>query len=133
MRTPPSSSSWSFLGKSLKWFKKYQISKLAENPSKSGKRLKPRAIISFLGNIGLIKVVSEFLFGDPKCHFWARNEGHYCRKCLSLHAQKWLFGCPNKNVETTFISPTSPKNDGISFGFKRCPLLDGFSVNLEIW
>ena len=26
--------------------------------------------------------------------------------------QKWHFGCPNKNSETTFISPTSPKIEG---------------------
>ena len=31
-----------------------------------------------------------------------------------------------------FISPTSPKNDGIAFGFKRFPLLDGFSAHSEI-
>ena len=62
-----------------KWPKKYQISKLAENPSKSGKRLKPNAIR---------------------------------QKCPSLCAQKWHFGCPNKNSETTFISPTSPKIEG---------------------
>ena len=37
--------------------------------SKSGKRLKPKAIPSFLGDVGHIKVVSEFLFGHPKCHF----------------------------------------------------------------
>ena len=47
----------------------YQISKLAENPSKSGKHLKPKAIPSFLGDIGLIKVVLNFLFRHPKCHF----------------------------------------------------------------
>ena len=52
-----------------KWPKKYQLSKLAENPSKSGKRLKPNAIPSFLGDVGLIKVVLEFSFGHPKCHF----------------------------------------------------------------
>ena len=69
-----------------KWPKKYQISKWAENPSKSGKR-----------------------------------------------TQKWHFGCRNENFKTTFISPTSLKNNGIAFGFKRFPLLGGFSTNLEIW
>ena len=43
-----------------KWPKKYQISKLAENPFKSENRLKPKAIPSFLGDIGLIKVAFEF-------------------------------------------------------------------------
>ena len=32
---------------------------------------------------------------------------------------------PDENSETTFISPTSPKNDGIAFDFKRLPLSDG--------
>ena len=32
-----------------------------------------------------------------------------------LSTQKWHFECPNKNYETTFINPTSPKNDGIAF------------------
>ena len=41
-------------------------------------------------------------------------------------AQKWHFGCPNETLKTTFISPTTPKNDGIAFGFKRLPLLGGF-------
>ena len=92
-----------------KWLKKYQISKLAPNIFKSWKRLKPNAIPSFLGDVGLIKVVSKFLFGHPKCHFWARKDGHHCRKCPSLCAQKWHFGCPNENLETIFISPTSPQ------------------------
>ena len=34
-------------------------------------------------------------------------------------AQKWHFGCPNETLKTTFISPTTPKNDGIA-------LLGGF-------
>ena len=42
-------------------------------------------------------------------------------------------GCPNENSETTIISPTSPKNDGIAFGFKRFQLLNMFGANLEIW
>ena len=52
-----------------------------------------------------------------------------CQKCPSLCAQKWHFRCPNKSSETTFISPTSPKNDGIGFCFKRLPLLEGFLAN----
>ena len=70
-----------------KWPKKYQISKLAENPSKSEKRLVE--------------------FWNRKCNFWAR--------------------------ESTFISPISPINVSIVFGFKCFPLMEGFSANLEIW
>ena len=122
------------MGKGPKIGQKITIFKngLVTHP-KSRKRLKSKAIPSFLGDVGLIKVVSEFSSGHPKCHFWARKDGHYCRKCPSLPAQKWLLGCPNKHLETTFISPTSPKNDGIAFSFKRFPLLDGASANLEIW
>ena len=43
-----------------KRLKKYQISKLAVDLSKSWKHLKPNAIPSFLGDVGLIKVVSKF-------------------------------------------------------------------------
>ena len=35
----------------------------AKNLTKSGKRLKPKVISSFLGHVGHMKVVSEFLFG----------------------------------------------------------------------
>ena len=113
-----------------KRLKKYQISKLAVDLSKSWKHLKPNAIPSFLGDVGLIKVVSELLFGHPKCHFFVPEDGHFWQKCPSLRAQKWHFRCPNKSSETSFISPTSPKNDGIGFRFKRLPLLGGFSANL---
>ena len=37
-----------------------------------------------------------------------------------------LYYC--QNSETTIISPTSPKNDGIGFRLKRLPLLEGFSA-----
>ena len=46
------------------------VKKLDEIPPKSGKRLKQKTIPSFLGDVGLIKVVLEFLFGHPKCHFF---------------------------------------------------------------
>ena len=74
--------------------------------------------------------------------------GHFWQKCPSLRAQKWHFGCPDENSETTFISPTSPKNDGIAFDFKRlrllgwvtspflnivifCPILGPFPISTE--
>ena len=45
-----------------------------------------------------------------------------------LGTKTWHFECPNKNSETTFINPTSLKNDGIDFSFNHFPLLDGFSA-----
>ena len=49
--------------------KYYNIQKWAYNPSESGKRLKSKPIPSVLGDVGPIKVVLEFSFGHPKCHF----------------------------------------------------------------
>ena len=69
---------WYF--KTVKWPKNYWIWKLSKNLSKSGKRLTQKPMPSFLGDVGLIKVVSDFLFGHPKCHFWARKDGHFCQK-----------------------------------------------------
>ena len=57
---------------------------MAENPSKSGKHLKLKSIPSFLGDVWLIKVLSEFLFGHSKCHFFVPKSGqlgksaHFC-------------------------------------------------------
>jgi len=114
------------MGKGPKIGQKMTIFKngLVTHP-KSRERLKSKAIPSFLGDVGLIKVVSEFSSGHPKCHFWAHKDGHFCQKCPYLGTKKWHFGCPNENSKTTFISPTSPKNDGIAYDFKRLPLLDG--------
>ena len=56
----------------------------------------------------------------------------FCQKCPFSGTKKWHFGCPNKNSETTFISPTSPKIDGIAFRFKRVPLLEGYPANFKI-
>ena len=47
------------------------------------------------------------------------KDGHFWQKCPYSGTKKWHFRCPNKNSFSTFISPTSPKNDGITFGFKR--------------
>ena len=52
---------------------------MSEKPSKSGKRFKPNSIPPFLGDFGCIKVVSDFSFEHPKCHFWARENVHFCQ------------------------------------------------------
>ena len=77
-------------------------------------------------NVGVIKVVLKFSSGYPKWHFWAHKDGHFWQKCPYWGTKKWYFGCPNENSFATFISPTSPKNDGIAFGFKRLSLLGWF-------
>ena len=57
---------------------------MAQNQAKSGKCLKPKAIPSFLGDVGLIKVEKEFSLGHLKCQFLVPEHGHFCQKCPSL-------------------------------------------------
>ena len=97
----------------------------SQDPLKTDKTLISRWNPSFLGDVGLIKVVSEFSFGHPKCHFFVPEYGHFCQKCPYLRAQKWYFACPNENSETTFISPTSPKIDGFHLEIKVLSVLSG--------
>ena len=52
------------------------------------------------------------LSGHRKCHFSSPELWHFCQKCHISSDEKWHFQWPNGNSETTFISPTSPKNDG---------------------
>ena len=66
--------------------KKNEFKELAEIQSISGKRLKRKAISSFLGDVGLIKVVLEFSFGHRKCHFSVPENGHFWQKYPPLHA-----------------------------------------------
>ena len=68
----------------------------AENPFKSGKCLKPKSYSSFLGDVGLIKVGSEFSFGHPKVLFFVPEVGHFYQKCQSLHAQNSISGARMK-------------------------------------
>ena len=74
-------------------------------------------------------MVSEFSFGHWKCHFSSLEIWHFWQKCHNSGEAKWHFRCPYNNFETTFISPTSPKNYEYEFGFKHLPLLNGFSAN----
>ena len=64
--------------------------KRAYNPSKSRKRFKSKAVPSFLGDAGLIKVVLEFLFGYPKCHFLVPEYGHFWQKYPAQHPPKMM-------------------------------------------
>ena len=73
---------------------------MAENPSKSGKHLKLKSIPSFLGDVWLIKVLSEFLFRHPKCHFWARKNGHFCQT-----AHFWVQKYGTLSAQTKILRP----------------------------
>ena len=56
------------------------------------------------------KVVLEFWFGHPKCHFWYPQNGKNRPFGPFWGYQKWHFGCPNQNSETTFRDPNHPQN-----------------------
>ena len=47
------------------------------------------------GDIGLIKVVSEFLLAHPKCHFRAHKDGHFCQKWPFSGTEKMAMQCRN--------------------------------------
>ena len=55
-------------------------------PKKRGESLK-KEISSFLGNVGLIKVVLEFLFGHSKCHFFVPENDHFWQKCQKMQTE----------------------------------------------
>ena len=63
----------------------FEYFELAQNLFKSGKCLKLKVIPSFWGDVGLIKVVSKFWFGHPKCHF-----GHVKMGTFGKSAHIWV-------------------------------------------
>ena len=96
--------------------------KIGSKPSQKWKMHEIKGNSIFLGECWTYKSGLKFFSGTPSAIF-----GHIKLSFLAKVPQKnWHFGYPNKNFKTTFISPTFPKNDGIAFGFKRLPLLDGF-------
>ena len=56
------------------------------------------------------KVVLGFWFGHPKCHFWYPQNDQNDPFWSFWGYQKWHFGCPNQNSETTFIDQNHPQN-----------------------
>ena len=79
----------------------------------------------FRGVIWSIKVVSNFRFGDRKCHFWYPQNVKNGQNWPILGAKEWDFGAQNKNRDH-FFKPTSPKNGGIDICVVRLPLLGGY-------
>ena len=98
-----------------KWLKKYQIFKLAENPSKSWKRLKPNAIPSFFGDVGLIKAVLEFLFGQPKCPFLVPE---YRLSLWDLVSIQCLCFWPLRSI---FVASSLSCQLSLSLSVSQCP------------
>ena len=80
------------------------------------------SIPPFLGNVGIIKVVSVFLFWALEVQFFVPKSGHFCQKCPFQEPKNGTLGA-RTNSETTFISPTLPNNGGIDIYFERISLL----------
>ena len=64
----------------------------------SDKHLKSRAIPSFLGEVGLIKVVSEFLFGHSKCYFFVPKSGQFGKSAHFCVPKNGISGARRKNL-----------------------------------
>ena len=89
--------------------KNMRFLKIGLNSTQKCKTHKTNVFYTILGGCWHQKVVSVFLFRHPKCHFFPRENGHFCRKCPFLHGEKWHFGCRNKKTETTFWRQHPPK------------------------
>ena len=64
--------------------------------------------MGILGGVFVMKVVLEFWFGHPKCHFWYPQND---QKGSFWGYQKWHGAwCPNQNSESTFIDQNHPQN-----------------------
>ena len=117
----------------LKWPKKAWNLKSSKILLKSDNCWKLMSIPPFLGDVWLIKVVSELSFGHPMCHFLGLENGHFWQKCSLLGTKKWDFERPNLKTETTFISPTSPKNGGKDICFQQLSLLSKILDDFKFW
>ena len=72
----------------------------SQDPLKTDKTLISRWNPSFLGDVGLIKVVSEFPFGHPKCHFFVPEYG-----TKWLKRPFWGYQNPLRDTLGTRIGP----------------------------
>ena len=83
-----------------------------DNCTQKSKTQKANAYSTILGDVGVRKVIFVFIFGHPKSHFRALDNGHFCQKWPILGTKKWYLDCPNQNSETTFqykLAPKAPK------------------------
>ena len=84
----PRETLWRELVRTWVWFlPPTSVGIVTENPltgrkakklSKSRKCSELKSKSPFLGDVRLIKVVSEFSFGHWKCHFFVPEHGHFC-------------------------------------------------------
>ena len=89
------------------------INKMAKKNTFEWRKCVPEVIfLRFRGGIWSIKVVSDFRFGDRKCHFWSPPNRKYCTIFAIWGGQKWHFQSPKRKSETTFIDQIPPLNLG---------------------
>ena len=77
----------------------------------------------FRGVIRSIKVISDFRFGDRKCHFWYPKKRKNGPNLQFWWYPKWHFRSPKRKSEITFIDLITPLNLGkITSGTQFCTL-----------
>ena len=89
-------------------------------PTQKWLTLKTKGNSTIFGGCWAFKSGLRILVRKTKGPFFVPGDDHFWHFYMTKN------GCRNKNSENTFISPTSPKNGGIAFGFKRLTLLGGF-------
>ena len=93
-----------------KWRKNIKKCKMAKNHFSRSDFGSWGGFLGVLGASLYWKVVSEFWFGHPKCHFWYTQNGQNGPFLPFWEYHKWHFGCPNQNSKTTFRDPNHPQN-----------------------
>ena len=109
----------------------FSIFELAKIASKSGKRLKQKAILSFLGDVGVKKWSQKFRLGTQSAILGHLKKGTF-GKSAQIWNKKTALWVPKWKFWDHFLTPTSPKNDRITFCFKRFPLLDAIWANSKM-
>ena len=79
-----------------------KISKMAKNHFSGVQNGYQSVLMWVLGGYLNWKVVLEFWFGHPKCHFRCPKNAQNGCFWLFWGYRKWHFGCPNQNSKTTF-------------------------------
>ena len=110
------------------YFAYFELAKIA---SKSGKRLNPKAILSFLGDVGVKKWSQKFGLGTQSAILGHLKKGTF-GKSAQIWNKKSALWVPKWKFWDHFLTPTSPKNDRIAFCFKRFPLLDAILANSKM-
>ena len=87
----------------------------------------------FRGGIWSIKVVSDFRFGDPKCHFWYPQNCIKCIKNTILGVPEMALLVPETKIRDHFYRPnTPPKPQKNHIGNAFLPLESGILAILFI-